>query len=85
LKLKQEWRQCELDRMNPTNDVMQELAKKVRARVENYAVDDGALQPLLDALIPQVNTATTQRSFISIDYLSALILMEFYEQQHQPI
>jgi hypothetical protein len=84
LRLKQEWRQCELDRMNPTNDVMQELAKKVRVCVSDYHGSD-PLQTLLDSIIPQCGPATKPTGLISVEYLSALILMEFYEQQHQQI
>jgi hypothetical protein len=84
LTLKSEWRRCELDRMDPTNDVVQEIVKRVRVSVASYNGSD-TLQGLLDAVVPQCDRLPVFSGIKTIAYLRAMILMEFYEQQQQQV
>jgi hypothetical protein len=82
IKIKREWKRCELDRMDATNDSIQKMVIAVRSAISSL-LDCGSLKELIDkgyqacSPLPQVKKALRNQ-----DYIKAMILMEYYEH-HQ--
>lgn len=81
VKIKQEWTRCEIERMDATNFVIQELRKLVKKVVSELKTAPNLTELLDSGLTSCLNKRAFTQSLRSPEYVKAMILFEFYEHQ----
>jgi hypothetical protein len=81
LKIKNEWRRCEVDRMDSGNLVIQRIVTTART-----AVQQAKETKTLSSLVTEASLYCEQNlqkfsTLHSSEYIMAMVLMEYYEQQ----
>lgn len=81
--LKQSWTQLELEKMNPNNDYLQKLIKKIKSIAESKKAD-GSLEKLnllqnIESIVDAFNSANKIPLCYDENFVKAIILSEIYE------
>lgn len=79
-KIKSSWDKYEIDRMDHSNDILQNLRREIIGISKNYLsrVPNSQLVPLMEFALKELSQQVLFYNF-SIDYIKAIILLETYE------